>query len=157
MVVAVSGVKNSGKTTLMEKLIAALTARGLRVAAIKHDGHDFVPDAPGTDSWRYGQAGACGYAVFSSQRFQIVREAAVDERELLAAFPDAEVVLLEGFKHSPWPKIEVVRAGNSVGPVCDPATLLAVATDLPLTVEGAPVVGLEDIEKLTDLILTLGR
>lgn len=155
--VAVSGVKNSGKTTLMEKLIVALTARGLRVAAIKHDGHDFVPDAPGTDSWRYGQAGACGYAVFSPRRFQIVREAAVDERELLAAFPDADVVLLEGFKHSPWPKIEVVRAGNSVGPVCDPATLLAVATDLPLTVEGAPVVGLEDIEKLTDLILTLGR
>ena len=57
-VIAVSGVKNSGKTTLLEKLIANLVARGIRVAVIKHDGHHFEPDVPGTDSYRHRSAGA---------------------------------------------------------------------------------------------------
>lgn len=157
IIAAISGVKNSGKTTLMEKLIAALSRRGLQVAAIKHDGHDFVPDAPGTDSWRYGQAGACGYAVYSARRYELVRQAAVDERDFFAVFPEADVILLEGFKDSAYPKIEVVRAGNSAAPVCDPATLLAVCSDLPLTLEGIPVLGLDDAERAAELILSLRK
>lgn len=154
---AVSGVKNSGKTTLMEKLIACLSQQGLRVAAVKHDGHDFAPDVPGTDSWRFGQAGAWGYAIYSPSRSLVVRQwPGQRETDFLDAFPGADVVLLEGFKDSLYPKIEVVREGNSTGPVCDPATLLAVATDLPLKVEGVPVLGLEDIEKMAKLILDLG-
>lgn len=157
IIAAVSGVKNSGKTTLMEKLIRELSGRGLQVAAVKHDGHDFSPDVPGTDSWRYGQAGACGYAIYSPQRYQLVRLAQVDERDFFSAFPEADVILLEGFKDSAYPKIEVVRAGNSERPVCDPATLLAVASDLPLAVDGVPTVGLDDVEIMADLILRLGR
>ena len=157
IIAAVSGVKNSGKTTLMEKLIRELSGRGLQVAAVKHDGHDFSPDVPGTDSWRYGQAGACGYAISSPQRYQLVRRAQVDERDFFSAFPEADVILLEGFKDSAYPKIEVVRAGNSERPVCDPATLLAVASDLPLAVDGVPTVGLDDVEIMADLILRLGR
>ena len=156
IVAAVSGVKNSGKTTLMEKLIRELSRRGLQVAAIKHDGHDFTPDVPGTDSWRFGQAGACGYAIYSPCRFQLVRQTqGVCERDFFDAFPGADVILLEGFKDSPYPKIEVVRAGNSAAPVCHPATLLAVATDLPLTLPGIPTVGLDDIPAMADLILSL--
>ena len=118
-IAAVSGVKNSGKTTLMEKLIRVLTGRGLQVAAVKHDGHDFTPDVPGTDSWRFGQAGACGYAIYSPWRYQLVRQTqGVCERDFFQAFPEADVILLEGFKDSPYPKIEVVRAGNSTAPVC---------------------------------------
>ena len=157
IIAAVSGVKNSGKTTLMEKLIRELSGRGLQVAAAKHDGHDFSPDVPGTDSWRYGQAGACGYAIYSPQRYQLVRRAQVDERDFFSAFPEADVILLEGFKDRAYPKIEVVRAGNSERPVCDPATLLAVASDLPLAVDGVPTVGLDDVEIMADLILRLGR
>ena len=67
------------------------------------------------------------------------------------------MILLEGFKDSAYPKIEVVRAGNSERPVCDPATLLAVASDLPLAVNGVPTVGLDDVEIMADLILRLGR
>ncbi len=156
MVAAVSGVKNSGKTTLVEGLIRELSRRGLQVAAIKHDGHDFVPDVPGTDSYRYGAAGACGYAVFSSERVQVVRRRSVTAEELIAAFPEADVILLEGFKDSPWPKIEVVRSGNSSAPVCDPATLLAVATDLLLAVDGVPTLPLDDYKGLADLIMELG-
>ena len=65
-ILAVSGVKNSGKTTLITKLLPELKKRGLRVAVIKHDGHDFEADVPGTDSWKYAQAGADGTCVFSS-------------------------------------------------------------------------------------------
>lgn len=157
IIAAVSGVKNSGKTTLMEKLIRELGRRGLRAAAVKHDGHDFSPDVPGTDSWRFGQAGACGYAVFSPERFLLVRRARVCEKDFFAAFPEADVILLEGFKDSPYPKIEVVRAGNSAAPVCDPATLLAVCTDLPLTLGDVPVLGLDDAERAADLILSLRK
>ena len=157
IIAAVSGVKNSGKTTMMEKLIAELSRRGLRVAAIKHDGHDFTPDVPGTDSWRFGQAGACGYAVYSPVRYELVRMTPTDERDFFPVFPEADVILLEGFKDSAYPKIEVVRAGNSEGPVCDPATLLAVCSDLPLELGDIPVLGLDDAERAADLILTLRR
>ena len=86
-IAAVSGVKNSGKTTLMEKLIRVLTGRGLQVAAVKHDGHDFTPDVPGTDSWRFGQAGACGYAIYSPWRYQLVRQTqGVCERDFFSGF-----------------------------------------------------------------------
>ena len=157
-IVAISGVKNSGKTTLMEKLIRELSRRGLQVAAVKHDGHDFTPDVPGTDSWRFGQAGACGYAIYSPYRYQLVRHTQeVCERDFFDAFPEADVILLEGFKDSPYPKIEVVRAGNSDAPVCDPSTLLAVATDLPLALNGIPMLGLEDVETMADLILEQRR
>ena len=157
-IAAISGVKDSGKTTLMEKLIREFVRRGLQVAAIKHDGHDFTPDVPGTDSWRFGQAGACGYAVYSPFRFQLVRQTpGVCERDFLDAFPEADVILLEGFKDSPYPKIEVVRTGNSAAPVCDPAALLAVATDLPLRRTDVPVLGLEDISAQAELILSLRR
>ena len=68
-VLAVSGVHNSGKTTLLEKLLPLLRRRGLKVGVIKHDGHDFTPDVPGTDSFRLREAGADGVAVYSSQRY----------------------------------------------------------------------------------------
>jgi molybdopterin-guanine dinucleotide biosynthesis protein B len=153
VIACVSGVKNSGKTTLMEKLIRELRSRGLQVAAIKHDGHDFTPDVPGTDSYRFGQAGACGYAIYSPQRYLLVRQTKTDERDFLDAFPEADVILLEGFKDSGYPKLEVVRGGNSFRPVCDPATLLAVCTDLDLHLDGVPTLGLDDVERMADLIL----
>ena len=70
-VIAVCGVKNSGKTSLIEKLIPILRRQGLKIAVIKHDGHDFEPDVPGTDSARLRQAGACAAAVFSDKRYMI--------------------------------------------------------------------------------------
>ena len=81
--IAVSGVKNSGKTTLITKLIPILKMYGLRVATIKHDGHDFEADVPGTDTHAHMQAGAYGTAVFSKTKYMIVKqEEAVTEREL---------------------------------------------------------------------------
>ena len=105
VIFAVSGFKNSGKTTLMEQLVERLSEAGVKVACIKHDGHDFVPDVPGTDSDRFRRAGAYGTAVFSARRFMAVKEiSGVTEQQLAALFPEAELILLEGFKNSPYPK-----------------------------------------------------
>jgi molybdopterin-guanine dinucleotide biosynthesis protein B len=105
VIYAIYGYKNSGKTTLMTALIAELTRRGYRVASIKHDGHDFEPDVPGTDSYRHRRAGAYGTAVFSENRFMVTKTwDYVDETMLFSAFPEADVLLLEGFKDSSFPK-----------------------------------------------------
>lgn len=153
-VFAVSGVKNSGKTTVIEGLVAELTARGFQAAVIKHDGHRFEPDRPGTDTFRHLAAGAMGTAVFDGEKFQVVKQAAVTEADLLALFPEADLILLEGFKSSGWPKVEVVRAGNSDGPVCGGESLLALVTDLPLAPPGVPVLALDDAAGLADLLLS---
>ena len=105
VIYAISGYKNSGKTTLMTALIAELTRRGYRVASIKHDGHDFDPDVPGTDSYRHRIAGAYGTAVFSQKRFMVTKTwEKPDMNALISAFPEADVLLLEGFKDSSYPK-----------------------------------------------------
>lgn len=105
VIFAISGYKNSGKTTLMTALIAELSNRGYRVATIKHDGHDFEPDVPETDSYRHRKAGAYGTAVFSRNRFMVTKTwEAVDEAALISVFPEADVLLLEGFKNSSYPK-----------------------------------------------------
>ena len=130
-VLAVSGVHNSGKTTLLEKLIPLLRARGLKVGVIKHDGHDFTPDVPGTDSYRLREAGAEGVAVFSGNRYLLTEEFRLNEQDLLALFErhGYDLVLLEGFKDSGWPKIEVVRKEISDTPVSFQP--LAVVGDIP--------------------------
>ena len=83
-VLAVSGVHNSGKTTLLEKLLPVLRSRGLKVGVIKHDGHDFTPDVPGTDSYRLREAGAEGVAVYSGTRYLLTEEFRLTEQDLLA-------------------------------------------------------------------------
>ena len=161
-ILAVSGVKNSGKTTLITKLLPELKKRGLQVAVIKHDGHDFEADVPGTDSWKYAQAGADGTCVFSSGKHMIIKYAPVPSVvELIGAFPEADLILLEGFKYSEYPKIEVIRKGNSSESVCDPKNLLGIVTDLTkaeLDVNGEmldiPLWGLEETERLVDYLLS---
>lgn len=102
---AVSGFKNTGKTTLITKLIPELTGRGYRVAVIKHDGHDFESDVPGTDSYCFQKAGAYGTAVYSSRRLMIMKEyEEPNETMLLQAFGEADIILIEGLKNSSYPK-----------------------------------------------------
>lgn len=111
-VIAVSGFKNSGKTTLIEKLITAFTKEGLKVATIKHDGHDFVGDCEGTDTYRHMQAGAVGTAIFSDNKYMIINQVKVDEKAIFCNFEQVDIILLEGFKYSDYPKIEIVKQGE---------------------------------------------
>ncbi|MBQ8857681.1 MAG: molybdopterin-guanine dinucleotide biosynthesis protein B [Lachnospiraceae bacterium] len=153
VIVAVSGVKNSGKTTFLEKLVAELKSRGHRVAVIKHDGHEFEPDVEGTDTWKLRKAGAYGTAIFSGGRWMVVKEERdMDEKRLVEMFPEADFILLEGFKYSAYPKFEIVRKGNSDESVCDPKTLLALVTDTDLEIADIPRLNLEDWKKAAEIM-----
>lgn len=151
-VAAVSGVKNSGKTTFLEHLIPCLCRRGRKVAVIKHDGHEFEPDVPGTDSSRLRAAGAGGVAVYSGGRWMMVREEPGDLKTLVEYFSDFDMILLEGQKDSAYPKIELVRGAVSEEPVCDPATLLALATDTDCLVPGVERIALTDYERAAEIL-----
>ena len=154
MLFCVSGVKNSGKTHLVERLIHAFAKRGMSVGVIKHDGHSFDCDIEGTDSDRFYRAGAMAAAVFSdSQSFlRVRRQAEIDE--LLWLMGDVDVVMIEGMKHSSYPKVEVIRAETRSAGVCDSGTLLCIATDAPLAKSvPCPVYDLNDTEGILDCIL----
>ncbi len=152
-VVAVSGVKNSGKTTLIAAMLPHLNAAGLAVAVIKHDGHAFQADNPATDTGKHLAAGACGTALFDGEKCQVIKRGRFDEHAFLPLFPEADLILLEGFKHSRWPKLELVRAGNSDAPVCDPGTLLALVTDLPIAPPGVPAIPFGDAAAAAELLI----
>ena len=153
-IIAVCGIKNSGKTTMLANVIPLLIDCGLRVAAIKHDGHDFESDVPGTDSYRLRKAGACGVGIYSSRQYML----AADRAELSPAFfapffADADLILLEGGKHTAYPKIEIVRSGISRHPVSDPATLAGICSDMDIQAEGVPVLALDDYQGVAKLII----
>ena len=153
MVFAVSGVKNSGKTTMVERLVTEFIRRGYSVATIKHDAHHFDADVPGRDSYRHRAAGAYGTAVFDEEKYMLIKNGQQTIEGLITQFPEADMVILEGAKQTGWPKIEVVRAGNSEKSVCDASTLIALATNLPLVAPGIPVEDIDDIATLADLTL----
>lgn len=159
MIFIVSGVKNSGKTTLIEKLIGELVSRGYKTAVIKHDGHDFEADVPGTDSWRHQKAGAYGTCIFSPHRYFIYKkQPGVTEEDMINAFPEADIIILEGFKQLEYTKLEIVREGNSEKPVCPADSLTALvsnmdAAEFPAQYANLPVFGLEDIVEITDHVL----
>ena len=148
-VLAVAGAHNSGKTTLIEKLLPQLQSRGLKVAVIKHDGHDFEPDVFGTDSYRLRKAGAEAVAVFSSKRYMLYEPIPLTEQELIPILHSkgCNLILLEGFKSSSWPKIEVLRKEISSAPISREP--LAIVGDFP----GADF-QLENIGGITQWILT---
>ncbi len=117
-VVGFAGYSGAGKTTLVERVIPALKARGLRVSVIKHAHHRFDIDQPGKDSWRHREAGAFEVLVASDRRMALMREYEREQEpqvhHLLAELsPVVDWVLVEGFRHSDLPKIEVWRAENA--------------------------------------------
>src|SRR5262249_18722407 len=111
-VFGVTGWKNAGKTTLVERLVTELVRRGLKVNTIKHGHHDLDIDQPGRDSWRHRAAGATEVAVVGGHRYAIMREQEeATLAEVLVRLAPADLVLIEGFKREPHLKIEV-RAGT---------------------------------------------
>ena len=141
-VVGFAGYSGSGKTTLVEKLIPALKSRGLRVSVVKHAHHNFDIDHPGKDTFRHRQAGAFEVVVASGRRLALMREFEAPNLQLnvhdLIARLDGGVdwVLVEGFKNSDLPKIEIWRAPSGHEQpkslrYLDDARILAIATDAP--------------------------
>ena len=149
MIVAICGVKNSGKTTLIEALVSRLADMGKRVAVIKHDGHDFSCDLSGTDTYRCTQAGAFGAAAFSGSRIFVHRKGAgQSEKALLPLFSDADLILIEGLKDSDYRKIEVVRGEISRRTVSNPRGRFLIVSDLPEQFFQEERVGFDDIDTI---------
>lgn len=161
-VVSIVAKSGTGKTTLLEKLIAELKSRGYKVGAVKHDAHSFSIDHEGKDSWRLTQAGADTMLITSPAKVAMVKQNPDDQEppvaETIARYcQDLDLVLTEGFKRSAMPKIEVNRKERSAKLMCrgeehDP-TLFAVASDQQLELD-VPVFELNDAKGLVDLIVS---
>lgn len=160
-VVGITGWKNAGKTTLTERLVAELSARGHAVSTVKHAHHDFDIDKPGTDSFRHRNAGAREVAIVSDRRWALMHELR-DEAEpaldaVLARLSPCDLVLVEGYKREAHQKIEARRlAAKDTAPLTarDP-NIVAIAADHPVAGEVVPVFALDDIATIADFIETL--
>ena len=156
-IIGLAGWSGSGKTTLVTSVIPVLVGRGLKVATVKHAHHEFDIDQPGKDSWRHRSAGASEVAIVSSRRWAIVHELGEEPEpplaDMLAKLSSVDLVIVEGFKRHAHPKLEVYRA--AIGkPLLHPDDdcIVAIATDAPLPGAQVPVLMLDDIERIADML-----
>ena len=153
-IVCVVGKKKSGKTYLMQRLLAELRKRGYRVAAVKHSTHDFEIDKEGKDSWQFTQAGSDSVVISSPHKLAIIRQTGHDyslEELALLIGADFDIILAEGFKKDKALKIEIHRSEQGSDLVCGREELLAVATDEKLE-RNIPQYRPDDAAGLVDLI-----
>jgi molybdopterin-guanine dinucleotide biosynthesis protein B len=157
-IIGLAGWSGSGKTTLITKLIPCLLAQGLRVSTLKHAHHGFDLDKPGKDSFVHRVAGATEVIISSAKRWAILHELREEPEwnmaDLVAKMSPVDLVLVEGFKRDAFPKFEIHRAANGK-PLLHPDDphIVAVACDTKLPNVKIPVVDLNDIEKIADLLL----
>jgi molybdopterin-guanine dinucleotide biosynthesis protein B len=153
-VISVVGKSGSGKTVFLEKLIAVLNRRGLKIGVIKHDPHGFEIDTPGKDSWRHARAGSATVVLSSPERLAIIKR--LDEEMTLDALvstylQDVDLVITEGYKTGRKKKIEVSRRERSQDLVSPTQDLIAIVTDQNFDLP-VPHFGLDDAEALADLL-----
>lgn len=157
-IIGLAGWSGAGKTTLIAKLIPAIIARGLTVSTVKHAHHGFDVDQPGKDSFTHRAAGATEVLVASAVRFALLHELRGAPEppfhELLAKMSPVDLVLVEGFKREPHPKIEIHRVANGK-PLIYPQDpqVIAIAADAPLPNAALPWVSLDDIAAITDIVV----
>ncbi|MGB8893844.1 MAG: molybdopterin-guanine dinucleotide biosynthesis protein B [Pseudolabrys sp.] len=157
-IIGLAGWSGSGKTTLITKLIPHLIARGVTVSTLKHAHHGFDLDQPGKDSFFHRAAGATEVIISSAKRWAILHELREepewDLRALVAKMSRVDLVLVEGFKRDAFPKLEIHRAANGK-PLIHPDDphIVAIASDAALPQARIPVIDLNDIEAIADLLL----
>lgn len=151
--ICIVGKSNSGKTTLILKIIEELQKRGYKVATLKHHSHRSHMDHPGKDTWKHYNAGAeqvmisspSGYAIYR----RIEKELTIDE--LLDYNKGMDIVLIEGYKRAAMPKVEVVRRERSTEMICSPDEVLAVVSDINFDI-GKPLFHIDDYLSISDFI-----
>lgn len=157
-VFGITGWKNSGKTTLTEKLVAELARRGWKVATVKHAHHDFDIDKPGTDSFRHRHAGATEVAIVSGRRWALMHELRGEEEptldEILPRLGASDIVLVEGYKRETHKKIETRRleAKDRTPLSAGDPHIVAIAADFAMSGESLPVFDLDDTKSIADFI-----
>ncbi|HZX31976.1 MAG TPA: molybdopterin-guanine dinucleotide biosynthesis protein B [Rhodocyclaceae bacterium] len=153
----IAGYSGSGKTTLLEKLIPQLTGRGLKVSVIKHAHHGFDIDRPGKDSYRHREAGATEVLISCGERWALMHELRREQEpslaDLLSRLAPCDLVLVEGFKNEPIPKLEVYRPANGKPPLYpEREDIVAVASDVQVD-SGLPQLDVNDSAAIADFIL----
>ena len=157
-VFGITGWKNSGKTTLTERLVAELTRRGWKVSTVKHAHHDFDVDKQGADSFRHRQAGASEVAVVSGRRWALMHELRGEDEPtlemVLGRLAPCDLVLVEGYKRENHRKIETRRtdARNATALSASDPAIMAIAADHAVVDTALPVFGLDDIGVIADFI-----
>ena len=157
-IIGLAGWSGSGKTTLLAKVIPRLVVRGLKVSTLKHAHHGFDVDQPGKDSHTHRMVGASEVLVSSANRWALVHElrgqAEPALKALLAKLSPVDLVLIEGYKAETHPKLEVYRAavGKPLLHPNDPA-IVAIASDELLPAARVPVVDLDDVERIADILI----
>jgi molybdopterin-guanine dinucleotide biosynthesis protein B len=158
-IIGLAGWSGSGKTTLLTKVLPRLIARGKRISTLKHAHHNFDVDRPGKDSFEHRSAGATEVLVVSGNRWALMHElrGAPEPRlpELLNKLSPVDLVLIEGFKRESFPKLEVHRVANGK-PLLqgEDGWIVAIASDTPLPQAKVPVVDLNDVDTIADLLLS---
>lgn len=154
-IVSIVGKSDSGKTTLIEKIVPELSRRGYRVTTVKHDLHGFEIDKEGKDSWRHKRAGAQAVVISSPRKVALIRDVDKDMslEELGDSFgEDADLILSEGFKKDVQPKIEVFREEKHEELLCTKEdNLIAIASNRPFDI-GVPCLDIDDVKGIVDLI-----
>ncbi len=156
-IIGLAGWSGSGKTTLLTKVLPRIVARGIAVSTLKHAHHDFDIEQPGKDSHAHRMAGATEVLIGSARRFALLHElrgaAEPALHELLVRLSPVDLVIVEGYKAAAIPKLEVHRA--AIGkPLLHPddACIVAIASDVPLPQAELPVVSLDDMDKIADIL-----
>jgi molybdopterin-guanine dinucleotide biosynthesis adapter protein len=157
-VIGITGWSGAGKTTLIVRLIPELARRGLRIATLKHAHHSFDVDQAGKDSYEHRKAGAGEVIVSSARRWVQMHEVGNGPEatlgELLQRLSPCELVLVEGYKGERHPKLEVFRLANGKSPLHpDDNRIVAVASDQPFPDASVPVVDLNDVAAIADLVV----
>lgn len=158
-VFGVTGWKNSGKTTLVTRLVAELTGRGLVVSTVKHAHHAFDIDKTGTDSYRHREAGAREVMIVSGNRWALMHELREEDEppmlQALERISPCDLILIEGYKREPHPKIEARRRESTKSGLLAPEdpTIVAIAADHATPDDGRPLFDLDDISGIADFIV----
>jgi molybdopterin-guanine dinucleotide biosynthesis protein B len=157
-IIGLAGWSGSGKTTLLTKVIPRIVARGLSLSTVKHAHHDFDIDQPGKDSYAHRVAGATEVLIGSSRRWALVHELRADDEPplamLLRKLSPVDLVLIEGYKREPHPKLEVHRAALALPLLAggDPA-IVAIASDVDLPLARVPVISLDDMSHVVEVLI----
>ena len=158
-IIGVAGFKNAGKTTLVEKLVADLTARGFRISTVKHAHHSFDIDHEGRDSFRHRKAGATEVAVVSRGRWALIHELRNETEptlnEILQMLAPCDLVVIEGYKRDAHDKIEVRNLSLDHPPLAgnDP-TIVAIAATGAIVGAPVPIFDRDDVTALSTFIIS---
>lgn len=158
-IIGVAGFKNAGKTTLVEKLVVDLTARGFRISTVKHAHHSFDIDHEGRDSFRHRKAGATEVAVVSSGRWALIHELRNEEEptldDILQKLAPSDLVIVEGYKRDAHKKIEVRNLSLDHPRLAgDDPTIVAIAATGAIAGSPVPVFDRDDVTALSAFIVS---